>query len=80
MTDRVLVDTNVFVYRHDLSDPAKQKLAEHWIQLLASTREGRPSYTSSASTTLARRLQKGTGATAGAARPPIAERLSARRA
>ena len=44
MTARVFVDTNVFVYRHDLSDPAKQKLAEQWLQLLASTRAGRVSY------------------------------------
>lgn len=44
MTDRVFVDTNVFVYRHDLSDPAKQQVAEQWIRLLASTRAGRLSY------------------------------------
>ena len=41
MTGPVFVDTNVFVYRHDLSDPAKQKLAEQWIESLASTRTGR---------------------------------------
>jgi len=44
MTVPVFVDTNVFVYRHDLSDPVKQKLAEQWIEQLASTRTGRLSY------------------------------------
>lgn len=44
MSGRVFVDTNVFVYRHDRSDPAKQELAEQWIQFLASTRTGRLSY------------------------------------
>ena len=40
----VFVDTNVFVYRHDLSDPAKQALADEWIELLVRTRTGRLSY------------------------------------
>ena len=44
MIGPVFVDTNVFVYRHDLSDPVKQKLAEQWVELLASTRAGRLSY------------------------------------
>ena len=44
MSGLVFVDTNVFVYRHDLSDPVKQELAEQWIELLASTRTGRLSY------------------------------------
>ncbi len=44
MTAPVFVDTNVFVYRHDLSDPVKQKCAEQWIESLASTRSGRLSY------------------------------------
>ena len=44
MSGPVFVDTNVFVYRHDLSDPVKQELAEQWIELLASTRTGRLSY------------------------------------
>lgn len=44
MTAPVFVDTNVFVYRHDLSDPVRQKRAEQWIELLASTRTGRLSY------------------------------------
>ena len=44
MIGPVFVDTNVFVYRHDLSDPAKQALAEEWIELLVRTRAGRLSY------------------------------------
>ena len=42
MTGPVFVDTNVFVYRHDSSDPAKQERAESWIRLLAHARAGRP--------------------------------------
>ena len=44
MTGPVFVDTNVFVYRHDRSDPAKQQRAEQWIRLLARRREGRLSF------------------------------------
>ena len=44
MTGPVFVDTNVFVYRHDLSDPVKQELAQQWIELLVHTRKGRLSY------------------------------------
>ena len=44
MTGAVFVDTNVFVYRHDSSDPAKQLRAERWIALLARQRTGRLSY------------------------------------
>ena len=44
MTGPVFVDTNVFVYRHDLSDPSKQALAQQWIDLLVHTRTGRLSY------------------------------------
>ena len=44
MSGPVVVDTNVFVYRHDLSDPVKQELAVQRIGMLASTRTGRPSY------------------------------------
>ncbi len=44
MTGPVFVDTNVFVYRHDLSDPVKQEFAQQWIELLAHTRAGRLSY------------------------------------
>ena len=44
MTGPVFVDTNVFVYRHDSSDPSKQLRAERWIALLAHRRTGRLSY------------------------------------
>ena len=44
MTGLVFVDTNVFVYRHDSSDPSKQSRAEQWIALLASRRSGRLSF------------------------------------
>ncbi len=44
MTGPVFVDTNVFVYRHDSSDPAKQERAESWIGLLAQGRAGRLSF------------------------------------
>ena len=44
MIGPVFVDTNVFVYRHDLSDLAKQEIAEEWIELLVRTRSGRLSY------------------------------------
>ena len=44
MTGPVFVDTNVFVYRHDSSEPSKQSRAEQWIELLAHRRMGRLSY------------------------------------
>lgn len=44
MTGPVFVDTNVFVYRHDRSDPSKQACAERWIRLLAGSRLGRLSF------------------------------------
>ena len=44
MTGPVFVDTNVFVYRHDSSDPSKQACAEQWIRLLAHSRAGRLSF------------------------------------
>ena len=44
MTGPVFVDTNVFVYRHDSSDPSKQACAEQWIRLLAHSRSGRLSF------------------------------------
>ena len=44
MSALVFVDTNVFVYRHDRSDPAKQARADEWIAHLARTRSGRLSY------------------------------------
>ena len=44
MTGPVFVDTNVFVYRHDDSVPAKQSRAEQWILYLVESRIGRLSY------------------------------------
>ena len=44
MTALVFVDTNVFVYRHDRGDPAKQARAEEWIAHLARSRTGRLSF------------------------------------
>ena len=44
MTGPVFVDTNVFVYRHDSSDPSKQACAEQWIRRLAHSRSGRLSF------------------------------------
>lgn len=44
MTVPVFVDTNIFVYRHDSSDPSKQACAEQWIRLLAHNRSGRLSF------------------------------------
>ena len=44
MTGPVFVDTNVFVYRHDDSVPAKQARAEQWITFLVANRTGRLSY------------------------------------
>ncbi|MCY4586031.1 MAG: PIN domain-containing protein [Bryobacterales bacterium] len=44
MTAPVFVDTNVLVYRHDSSDPAKQSRANDWITLLASRRSARISF------------------------------------
>ncbi len=44
MTVPVFVDTNVFVYRHDSSDPSKQACAEQWIELLVHSRSGRLSF------------------------------------
>ena len=44
MTALVFVDTNIFVYRHDRSDPARQACAEEWIAHLARFRTGRLSF------------------------------------
>lgn len=41
MTAPVFVDTNVFVYLHDRSDPAKQARAHDWIEFLIRRRAGR---------------------------------------
>lgn len=44
MTGPVFVDTNVLVYRHDASEPAKQARAEDWYQYVWRRRAGRLSY------------------------------------
>ena len=44
MTAPVFVDTNVLVYRHDSSDPAKQSRADDWITLLVRHRSARLSF------------------------------------
>lgn len=44
MTALVFVDTNVFVYRHDRGDPAKQARADEWITHLVRSRTGRLSF------------------------------------
>ncbi len=44
MTVPVFVDTNVLVYRHDSSEPAKQPRAADWLSLLWRQRSGHLSY------------------------------------
>lgn len=44
MTGPVFVDTNVLVYRHDASEPAKQARAEAWYQYVWRRRAGRLSF------------------------------------
>lgn len=44
MTDRVFVDTNVLVYRHDATDPVKQARADEWYAHLWRQRSGRLSF------------------------------------
>ncbi|MDP1606867.1 MAG: PIN domain-containing protein [Rhodocyclaceae bacterium] len=41
---RVFVDTNIFIYRRDPRDPAKQALADAWVAALARQRRGRISW------------------------------------
>ncbi len=41
MIGPVFVDTNVLVYRHDISDPIKQSRADDWIALLVHYRLSR---------------------------------------
>jgi predicted nucleic acid-binding protein len=43
MTGLVFVDTNVFLYRHDLAVPEKQAAATDWLSHLWRTRTGRVS-------------------------------------
>ena len=44
MTAPVFVDTNVFVYREDVSDPAKRARANDWIVYLVHRRDARISF------------------------------------
>lgn len=44
MTAPVFVDTNVFVYRYDASEPEKQLRARDWLQFLWPQRSGRLSH------------------------------------
>jgi len=44
MTARYFVDTNVFVYARDSSEPAKQAAASQWLSSLWQSRAGRVSY------------------------------------
>ena len=44
MTAPVFVDTNVLVYRHDASNPAKQVRADDWLRVLVHERSGRLSF------------------------------------
>lgn len=44
MNVKVFVDTNILVYNRDSSEPAKQKLAHHWLTILWENRNGRLSY------------------------------------
>ena len=44
MTAPIFVDTNVLVYRHDVSNPAKQSRADDWYALLWRRRAGRLSF------------------------------------
>ena len=44
MTGPVSVDTNVFVYLHDDSEPEKKQRAGDWIALLVNRRAGRLSF------------------------------------
>ena len=44
MTGPVFVDTNVFVYLHDDSEPEKKRRADDWITCLVRHRVGRASF------------------------------------
>ena len=44
MTGPVFVDTNVFVYLHDASEPEKKLRADDWIAFLVDHRSGRLSF------------------------------------
>jgi predicted nucleic acid-binding protein len=61
MTGPVFVDTNVFVYARDASEPAKQSAAEHWVRQLWMEQRGRTStqVLSEFYTTVTRKLDPG---------------------
>jgi len=44
MTGPVFVDTNVLVYRHDSTEPRKQRRADEWLKTLVEERLARLSY------------------------------------
>ena len=44
MIGPVFADSNVLVYGHDLSDPAKQEFPQQWVESLVHARAGRLSY------------------------------------
>ena len=60
----VFVDTNVFVYQHDDSEPDKKSRADDWITLLVRRRAGRLSFQvlQELYVTLTRKLKPGTTA------------------
>jgi predicted nucleic acid-binding protein len=61
MTATVFVDTNVFVYARDASEPAKQPLAAEWLRELWTEQRGRTSIQvlSEYYTTVTRKLRPG---------------------
>ncbi len=64
MTQRIFVDTNVLVYRHDATDPIKQARADAWYAHLWRRRCGRLSLQvlQETYTTLTRKLKPGIAA------------------
>ena len=64
MTAPVFVDTNVFVYQHDDSEPDKKPRADEWVTLLVRHRAGRLSFQvlQELYATLTRKLKPGTTA------------------
>jgi predicted nucleic acid-binding protein len=61
MTATVFVDTNIFVYARDASEPAKQPLAAEWLRELWTEQRGRTSIQvlSEYYTTVTRKLRPG---------------------
>ena len=66
MTGPVFVDTNVFVYARDSSEPAKQPVALQWVRQLWAQQRGRTStqVLSEFYTTVTRKLDPGIDADA----------------